>query len=167
MLGGLGVIVATDLTVTSASSWPSVATVAPVLATLAVVVGGMGGISSNLGSRVLALGPVVTVGLLSYSWYLWHWPLLVLVRLRTLETNLVRDTLIAVGALGLAALTYRLVEQPVRLRRFRLVRTPRLTFAIGASLVVVMIGSGLSAMPDRRPPGRERPVPALRRGDLH
>ena len=145
VVGGLVVIALTDLTVTSAGMWPGLPALAPVLGTVAVVLGGIDRGPGNPASRLLAVGPVVAIGRLSYSWYLWHWPLLVFARLATLAQDLTRDTLIALGALGLAALTYRFVEQPIRQRQFQLVRTPRPTLVVGATLVLTMIVGGVAA----------------------
>jgi len=144
VIGGLGVIVATNLIVTSAGPWPGLPALAPVLATVAVVLGGSNS-EPNGASGLLGLSPIVSVGRLSYSWYLWHWPLLVLVRLATLEQSLWRDSIIALAALGLAALTYQFVEQPIRRRRFNVVRTPGLTLMVGGMLVGTMLVGGITA----------------------
>jgi hypothetical protein len=59
--------------------------------------------------------PLVVIGKLSYSWYLWHWPLLALTRAQTLgEHSLTRDVVLIIIALALSALTYCFIEQPVR-----------------------------------------------------
>ena len=63
-----------------------------------------------LGNRL-----IVGVGLISYPLYLWHWPLLVFSKIvvgRNLHV-LERITIIAVS-IGLAYLTYRLLENPIR-----------------------------------------------------
>jgi peptidoglycan/LPS O-acetylase OafA/YrhL len=66
-------------------------------------------------NRLLSLKPVVAVGLVSYSLYLWHWPFLSFARyyvdrpLTWLETG----SLLTVS-LAAAALTYRFVERPAR-----------------------------------------------------
>jgi peptidoglycan/LPS O-acetylase OafA/YrhL len=66
-------------------------------------------------AKLLAFRPLVIVGLLSYSWYLWHWPLLSIARASSPEMHDIgRDGAIAILALGLAYLTYTFVEQPFR-----------------------------------------------------
>lgn len=66
-------------------------------------------------SRLLESRLAVRIGVLSYSWYLWHWPLLVLARVADLGSmHPLRDLLIALISLGLADLTYRFVETPLR-----------------------------------------------------
>lgn len=86
----------------------------PVLATAMLLhVGGSGG---GWVSRALAWRPLVFVGLISYSLYLWHWPVLVLAKYRhgmePLETW--HALLLVVGVGLLATASYRWVEQPFR-----------------------------------------------------
>lgn len=66
--------------------------------------------------RVLESRPFVRIGDLSYGWYLWHWPLIVLARLNHADET-VWLCAAALIALGLAWLTYRFVEEPFRHRR--------------------------------------------------
>jgi len=69
--------------------------------------------------RLLRLAPLVLLGRLSYSLYLWHFPVVMWLRAQGLDAG----RLVAVGiplSLALAALSYRYVEQPFRRRR-----TPR------------------------------------------
>lgn len=70
--------------------------------------------------QLLSSKPLVWVGLISYSLYLWHWPLLALDRaLRVGEAPLETRLALVAAAFVLAALSYRYVEQP-----FRRMRTP-------------------------------------------
>ena len=57
---------------------PRVAALIPVLGAVAIIHAGASG--SSLAGRLLQLQPVVYIGLISYSLYLWHWPLIVLIR---------------------------------------------------------------------------------------
>ena len=82
----------------------------------------------------LASRPMVGIGLVSYSLYLWHWPLLALYRATTIEQALpVRLALCAV-ALLLAIATWRYVEQPFRRMRWPEART----VGVGAALSLVL-----------------------------
>lgn len=65
-------------------------------------------------SRVLALRSLVWVGLISYSAYLWHWPLLAFLRYGYGEISAFTGIAVLVMTLSLAWLTYRFVEQPAR-----------------------------------------------------
>ena len=66
-------------------------------------------------TRVLAWAPAVTIGRLSYSWYLVHWPIILM--LTPDRTGLESWALLAlkvVASLAVAALLHRAVEQPLR-----------------------------------------------------
>lgn len=66
-----------------------------------------------LGSRVLAIRPLVWGGLISYPLYLWHWPLLSFAFIEHVATPVERAAIVA-GSVGLAWLTYIAIETPVR-----------------------------------------------------
>jgi hypothetical protein len=57
---------------------------------------------------------MTTIGRLSYSWYLWHWPVIVIGSVLTGQPSLVIRVALAFASLGLAALSYRWVESPIR-----------------------------------------------------
>ncbi len=65
-------------------------------------------------ARLLSTGPAVWIGNLSYSWYLWHWPLIVFAG--ALWPG-IRGAVLAAAAFSLvpAWLSYRFVENPIRL----------------------------------------------------
>ncbi|HYH20775.1 MAG TPA: acyltransferase family protein [Azospirillum sp.] len=65
--------------------------------------------------RLLALRPMVFVGAISYSLYLWHWPLLVFASYYRFEGLSAPDTAAVLGATVVAAtLSWRFVERPFR-----------------------------------------------------
>ncbi len=118
---GLVGIGATAVLYTLQTDFPGVAALAPVLATAALVVAGEGaGDRPSLVGRVLGSAPLVRIGDWSYSLYLWHWPVIVLVR-----SNLGPERFgsIPVRLLTLAVVvvlswaTYRFVETPFRTAR--------------------------------------------------
>jgi peptidoglycan/LPS O-acetylase OafA/YrhL len=114
--------------------YPGYAAALPVLATVCVLAGGT--IARGGGAeRLLRLPPFQFVGNLSYSWYLWHWPLLIIVaeyegRALSLTTKLA----LVLIALGLSYITYNVVENPVRYAR-RLIADPLATIFVGMCLV--------------------------------
>jgi peptidoglycan/LPS O-acetylase OafA/YrhL len=70
--------------------------------------------------RLLSWRPIVFVGLISYSLYLWHWPLIVFQRTEALLVpgsfpNFSRPVLIAVSV-GMAFLSWKFIEMPFRSR---------------------------------------------------
>jgi len=96
--------------------------------------------------RLLALPALVFLGLLSYAWYLWHWPLLVVARLHTLgELGAWGTGGICLLSLLLAWLTYRLVEEPIRRKRSGLLATRRRAFGfVLVSSAALVFGSALA-----------------------
>jgi peptidoglycan/LPS O-acetylase OafA/YrhL len=111
---GLAAIVASALLYTSDTHYPSWRAMVPVLGAAAVILGGLAS-PKSAAVRLLATPPMVWIGLVSYSWYLWHWPLLALSRTANFgERNLPLDVMLAVASLGLAAATFYLIERPIR-----------------------------------------------------
>ncbi|MBO9874238.1 MULTISPECIES: acyltransferase family protein [Xanthomonas] len=90
--------------------------------------------------RALAHRVPVAIGRLSYSLYLWHWPVFVLLRWTVgLESAATRvAALLLVAALALAS--YRWVERPWRHGRIGRARTPVRTIAAGVGLVLLAAG---------------------------
>jgi len=95
----------------------------PGLAALSVVLGATLIVFANSGApvsvgRLLAWPPFVWVGLISYSLYLWHWPILVAVRSVTRDLDLPPSTaaLCVLLSIGMGWLSWRFVERPFRAR---------------------------------------------------
>jgi hypothetical protein len=92
-------------------------------------------------SRLLSWKPMQFIGRISYSWYLWHWPVLLLGR--TLSDS--NDLVVRIGwvavSFALAVLSYVFIETPVRESRHWSSR-PRM--ALFASLAVMVVASSLA-----------------------
>ncbi|HVZ84739.1 MAG TPA: acyltransferase family protein [Terracidiphilus sp.] len=108
---------------------------------------------SGFGNRALAWKPLVFIGRISYSWYLWHGPLLALARVCIPEDDGL-STLQAAGialiSFGIAVLSYYWIEQP-----FRRSTTPAkpllMRYAAAASAMMLMAGGlvALHGLPQR------------------
>lgn len=73
---------------------------------------------SSCANRWLAAPPLVFIGLVSYSWYLWHWPMLSFLRIVLGVTPpLALGLTAAAMSFGAAVLSWRYVETPFRRRR--------------------------------------------------
>jgi len=113
---GLGLIGYSALAYSAQTAFPGPAAVLPCLGALLLVQAGREGDPTILG-RLLGWRPVVFVGLISYPLYLWHWPFLVLAKRFALRPLTLGESLAAVVACTvLAALTWKLIEQPIRRR---------------------------------------------------
>jgi peptidoglycan/LPS O-acetylase OafA/YrhL len=138
--GGIAVIVATAFRFDAATPFPGHAVAIPVVGTVLAVGGGT--IAPGGGAEtILKLVPFQWIGKLSYSLYLWHWPLLVIAAGRAgRDLTLGQNLLLCVVALGLAAATYQLLEDPVRDSTFLKSQSPVVSVALGAVLVVLSFG---------------------------
>lgn len=120
--------------------FPGAAAMLPVMGTGLMLAGGAS--DSRAGPfRVLVNPPMLWLGRLSYSWYLWHWPVLIFAReFPALRGGMARAGMVALS-LGLAALTHVLIENPIRFNR-RLRSQRRLALAL--AVVLTTSGAGLS-----------------------
>jgi peptidoglycan/LPS O-acetylase OafA/YrhL len=134
---GLGLVLIAATTVTLKSALPGSITAVPVFGAALIIAGGCAAPSWGVES-FLRLPPFRWLGRWSYSWYLWHWPVMVLAALHAhttvAATSTGRNTLLALLALLLAAATYFLVENPIRHSRW-LAQQPGYTL-VGAGLFI-------------------------------
>ena len=79
----------------------------------------LAGARSKLLQWLLANRPMVWIGLISYSLYLWHWPILAFVRYFYGAVDAAHAIMAAVAMLVLAVLSYRYVERPTRRVRWK------------------------------------------------
>ena len=112
--GGLALILLTCHQLGPNTPYPGTAALLPVLGT-ALVIGG-GCVTGAMGpGRLLCRPAMRALGRLSYSWYLWHWPVLLLMpRLLGEPASLPAELAATVVSAGLAVITLYLVENPGR-----------------------------------------------------
>ncbi len=153
---GLLMIGAATVLFDSSTPFPGVAALLPVVGTAMLVAAGASG-RRAWPQPFLASRPMQYAGRISYSLYLWHWPLLVLGAVFAAAVTPAVRVPIEVGlAVLLAAATYRWVEDPLRVGRL-IGTVPRRNLSIAAvgslCLVIVAVSSGLAATerfkPDR------------------
>jgi Predicted acyltransferases len=146
------VILASFSLVDAGSRHPGFVTLPLILATMALIwfCGARGP------ARVmLQWQPMVAVGLISYSLYLWHHPVLSFARLYSINDLAQVERLALVGlSMALAYVSWRFVERPFRVRN--LIKAPVIwVTAAGATLAAVMFANaGIRELgwPDRMPP---------------
>ncbi|HYJ12666.1 MAG TPA: acyltransferase family protein [Thermomicrobiales bacterium] len=138
---GLVGIVSVALWYTPATIFPGLAVILPVVASVALVAGGT--IAPGGGAEaVLKLLPFQWLGKLSYSLYLWHWPMLVIpAQYAGRELSLMENLGICVVAIGLSVVTYFLVENPIRSWKVLTSRAPRLSIGFGVALLAISLAT--------------------------
>nr|WP_276202962.1 acyltransferase family protein [Jiangella muralis] len=139
--GGLAAVGWAALSYDAATAFPGVAALVPVLGTAAVIAAGVASVRTVPG-RVLGSAPMRWVGGLSYSLYLWHWPLLLTAGAVWGALSPQQGTLVVLAAFVPAWLTHRLVEAPIHHARVLAVR-PRRAFAVGVAATATALLAAL------------------------
>jgi peptidoglycan/LPS O-acetylase OafA/YrhL len=133
---GFSIIVLVSLLFTSHHPYPGVWALLPTIAACLIISSSS---ESWVNRVVLSSRPVVAIGLVSYPWYLWHWPLLSFAQILNDGPCSVPVRLVLVAtSLVLAGATYIIVERPIRAARGNRLLPPALAFAL-----VVVAGAGL------------------------
>jgi peptidoglycan/LPS O-acetylase OafA/YrhL len=155
-LAGLAGIVLIGIAVTAfdaGTPFPSLWTLVPCIG--AVLVIWAGGSGDNAASRLLSWTPLVFVGLISYSLYLWHWPIFVFAGLMT------EDGITTVQSLALIALSFvvstaswRLIEKPYRQTSPEGETSPKAYLVGGMGAMAAMAAVGIAMNVTAGLPGR-------------
>jgi len=138
---GLGAIALATLLYSDATPYPGVAALMPVLGTAAIVFAGTSG--HMVGPlRILASPPVRYFGRISYSTYLWHWPVLIFATELWGPLSPWQAGIAIAVAIALAAVSYHTVEYPFTHSK-RLAAVPRRSLALGAGCAVAGVIAAL------------------------
>lgn len=123
----------------ASTTFPRTAALLPSLGAALLIHSGSGG--ANLVNRMLSTRSFILIGLLSYSIYLWHWPLLVLIEyylIRPLKS--IEIVVIIATSIFIAFLSWRYIERPIRQTR-----TPRLSRVTAWRLAAVCMTAASAA----------------------
>lgn len=141
---GFGLIVGSVFLIRSTMPFPGLLALPPVAGAGLIILAGRGG--DSLVYRVLALKPIAFIGAISYSLYLWHWPI------NTFQRNYafmggydswLNKVLICVVSIAVAAFSWRFIEQPFRQGRAR--PSNRLLLKMAASTTASIVGAAALA----------------------
>ena len=127
--------------------FPGMSAVPPVAGTAILIWAGMGKVPKTNSlqiQRFLSMKPLVWIGLLSYSLYLWHWPLLAFNEYLVMwkDSVPVKVSILFI-ALLLSWISWKFVEQPVRSRRIFGSRRSVLIFSSVAFSLLLICSSVL------------------------
>ena len=135
-LAGLMLVTWGFLRLNEASTFPGYNAIFPALGTMLLICFAQG----TFVGRVLALRPLEWLGLISYSLYLWHWPVIVFWKLHINPVlDLWHTVAVIVISLILAVFSYRFVEAPFRARKFRNLSALQVN---GVALVGLLLAAG-------------------------
>ena len=151
-IAGFACIVAAVALFKSSQAFPGTAALLPCVGAALIIYSGQ---QATFVRSLLSAKPVVFVGLISFSLYLWHWPILVFAQI-ALDHALVpwESWAFIALSLALAVLSWRFVELPVR-RSTALTWRPLFGGAAAAMAVTAICGAGVASaggMPGRLQP---------------
>lgn len=154
---GLSLLLAPCILYNSDTPFPGLAALPPVLGTAALIWSGTNLEGTPAVNRCLGWRPLVFVGLISYSLYLWHWPILALYRAQSLNPPTLVVRILAVGAsLLIATASWRWIEVPFR--SGRIIPSRHQLFGVSLLVFAVLTTAGLALSLSGGAPGR---LPAL------
>ncbi|MEJ2177190.1 MAG: acyltransferase family protein [Gammaproteobacteria bacterium] len=140
-LVGLLFIGLATFTFDNESPYPGYRALLPTVGTALLLVCSSGDYNQHLSSRFLSRSVMQWLGKISYSWYLWHWPVLVLGS--TLTGNHEPQFLIPLACLSLAcaAFSYYLIESPLRYSSW-IAQRDLTTIALSIFMIAVLATTG-------------------------
>ncbi|MEO5965139.1 MAG: SGNH hydrolase domain-containing protein [Candidatus Limnocylindrales bacterium] len=160
---GLALVLLAGLRFNATTPFPGVAALVPTVGSALVIAAGLGpvvartqpgGLPSPAG--ILSLPPVRFMGRISYSLYLWHWPILVLPVVAFGNLPGVARVALAGLSILVATASQRWIEEPIRHGRFVGLRPARVLALAGVTTVVVFasaLGIGMASTAGLRPTG--------------
>jgi peptidoglycan/LPS O-acetylase OafA/YrhL len=152
---GLTMIIFAVFVFSPATPFPGLTALVPCVGSGLIILAGRGG--TSLVGRLLSLPPIVFFGLISYSLYLWHWPILVFQSTNAVLLSATpRVGKIAVVAVSIVAatLSWALVERPFR--RGAVSRRTVFGAALASGAVVLTVAAVLNVLPSRFSPDAVR-----------
>ena len=123
------------------SGYPNYQTLYVCLSAAFIIYSGQQG---SLIEKILSLKPIVIIGLLSYSLYLWHWPLFAVARYIGVFETVTQKLYLLILVLFLSVISYRFIEKPFRKKK--------LTFKYSVILLLIvpiLIALGLNALNEK------------------
>jgi peptidoglycan/LPS O-acetylase OafA/YrhL len=154
---GLLLIVGCGFAYGARTHFPGLAAVPPCLGAALIIAAGQTG--TSVVGRLLSLRPVVFVGLISYSLYIWHWPIIVFQRMSMLQIRDASSRSVKCGLLVVmilvATLSWRYVETPFRKGRLMLKGAGAFRFATASGVALTFAGLlilALHGLPSRYTP---------------
>ncbi|MEP7114313.1 MAG: acyltransferase family protein, partial [Ilumatobacteraceae bacterium] len=135
---GVTLVVVAAVRFSDLTLFPGSAAILPVAATVLVLLAGAGTNRDGYGyghgpGRLLDVRPLRWIGTRSYGIYLWHWPVLVLAAAKFGPLDVAQRSSALLISVGLAALSFRVIENPARRSTWLAARSRR-SLALGAAL---------------------------------
>ena len=142
-LAGFAAILVSSVWLSEEMPFPGWAALIPALGTAVVILAGLNFLPTWL-DRLYGLRPVAFTGEISYSLYLWHWPLIILLpRVTGYQPRAIELVAVLAATYVLAYLSKRFVEDRFRKMPALTSHKPRLTFALAAAFSSIILAFSL------------------------
>ncbi|TWI54380.1 peptidoglycan/LPS O-acetylase OafA/YrhL [Pseudomonas duriflava] len=137
-LVGLGLILGAGFTLSEGSRFPGLNALWPCLGAALLIWAGESHLT--MARRLLSLRPLVFIGIISYSLYLWHWPLIAFAHYIELPWQAATQIALVILSIGVAILSWKFVELPFRFKyKFPPLRTYTLLYGTPLCLGAVLV----------------------------
>lgn len=148
---GMGLILYSIIEFDEETVFPGLAALPPVLGAALFLLANEGG--RTWMGKALSLGPFVRVGLISYSLYLWHWPVCVFTRMMVNEElTLKLELFVLATSFLLAWLSWKFVETPFRTGG--LLKTQKRAFGFAGASALALLAVSATVLGSGGMPGR-------------
>jgi peptidoglycan/LPS O-acetylase OafA/YrhL len=145
-IAGLALILISVHCYTSATPFPGLAALVPCVGAALII--GVGESGTSAVGALLSWRPVVFIGLISYSLYLWHWPIIVFKNMGafsgTGSSHRLNMMIISLSSMVVASISWRFVERPFRTGQLRLSGAP--LFGSAALSSIALVGLAMVAL---------------------
>jgi peptidoglycan/LPS O-acetylase OafA/YrhL len=146
---GLTLIIGSALLLNEHSAFPGYNALYPVIGTALIIYS-----SNGIVNKLLSYRPMVYTGNISYSLYLWHWPILVLFRYTAIELTLFNQIFAISLTYILSVLSYKYIEQPCRhlkAVRFKPIGLHYYAIPSAALIIIALVGINFDGYQQRFP----------------
>jgi peptidoglycan/LPS O-acetylase OafA/YrhL len=136
---GAAMVAASIFLYNKSTPFPGTAALLPCVGTALIIL--PNSLNQTLVGKALSFTPLVYIGLISYSLYLWHWPILVYAKYLTPgDLSFKLRIMLIILSIFAAYISWRFIEKPFRKRKILKSRSGILLFAILAISVLIIVG---------------------------
>ncbi|OAI26371.1 MULTISPECIES: acyltransferase family protein [Methylomonas] len=144
---GLTALVFSISTYSKETAFPGISALPPCLGTALIIY--TGSLRETVVRKTLSFKIFRLIGIISYSLYLWHWPVLVFVKQIHEPQSYLQNLLLIIVCLALSAISWKYVEQPFRKSPYKLKANPTLALALVTMLIFSTASLFLSSVSEK------------------
>jgi peptidoglycan/LPS O-acetylase OafA/YrhL len=139
-LTGLALIIESLLTYTHDTPFPGASALLPTLGSALIIYSGSGG--NSVVGKILSWPPFVFVGKISYSLYLWHWPIIIFGKYYLIRTPTpIQIIILIITSFAFSIFSWMVVEKPFRSKSF--LQSPKIFIFAGSAMSFTLALCGM------------------------